>query len=350
MCLNAMAIDPERVWKGVWRWYSEELLDCCAPLDVVRKQGITIDQFCCLARCNGVERTVPVRPPALDKPNVADDRPESLRAFRDAIVTCVKQDQYTMVVSYSRKGLQQTGDGHFSPIGGYDDVTDSCLILDVARFKYPPHWVKVDVLYNALRYCDSVTKQPRGWIILRPDRSVPNASTLFVPGMKMRKVVALIREQQRRRDDSSTNDIHRRLLTLVSDSTILEHDLRVCGSDCCMIDSHARSIAHVIREVEETPVYVFLCRNGGHGKVVAQNDDASTKDSSCCASSSPVHVTAVHVVSLLILAMPKTIFDAPVRAVVGGEDALADKKHLLREVRVLRCRISALLDNVSGVE
>ena len=29
MVLNALAIDPRRPWKGVWRWFNEELLDCC---------------------------------------------------------------------------------------------------------------------------------------------------------------------------------------------------------------------------------------------------------------------------------------------------------------------------------
>ena len=40
-----------------------------------------------------------------------------------------------VVVSYSRKLLGQTGDGHYSPIGGYHRASDHVLILDVARFK-----------------------------------------------------------------------------------------------------------------------------------------------------------------------------------------------------------------------
>jgi glutathione gamma-glutamylcysteinyltransferase len=28
MALNALAIDPGRLWKGPWRWFGEELLDC----------------------------------------------------------------------------------------------------------------------------------------------------------------------------------------------------------------------------------------------------------------------------------------------------------------------------------
>jgi hypothetical protein len=48
-----------------------------------------------------------------------------------------------VIAAYSRKELLQTGDGHYSPIGGYHAPSDSVLILDVARFKYPPHWCVV---------------------------------------------------------------------------------------------------------------------------------------------------------------------------------------------------------------
>ena len=40
------------------------------------------------------------------------------------------------------------GDGHFSPIGGYNAREDLVLILDTARFKYPPHWVPLPMLYE----------------------------------------------------------------------------------------------------------------------------------------------------------------------------------------------------------
>ena len=33
--LNTLAVDPGRVWKGVWRWYHEDMLDCCVPLQVM---------------------------------------------------------------------------------------------------------------------------------------------------------------------------------------------------------------------------------------------------------------------------------------------------------------------------
>jgi len=37
--------------------------------------------------------------------------------------------------SYLRSALGQTGTGHFSPIGGYNEEHDLVLIMDVARFK-----------------------------------------------------------------------------------------------------------------------------------------------------------------------------------------------------------------------
>lgn len=58
MALNALSIDPGRVWKGPWRWFSEEMLDCCTSLELVKKQGITLGQFVCLARCNGAQASV----------------------------------------------------------------------------------------------------------------------------------------------------------------------------------------------------------------------------------------------------------------------------------------------------
>eukprot|EP00954_Amorphochlora_amoebiformis_P006826 533155-Amorphochlora_amoeboformis.AAC.2 len=53
MVLNSLAIDPGRIWKGGWRWFSEELLDCCESLEKIRKSGIAFDKLSCLASCNG---------------------------------------------------------------------------------------------------------------------------------------------------------------------------------------------------------------------------------------------------------------------------------------------------------
>jgi glutathione gamma-glutamylcysteinyltransferase len=154
--LNALSIDPGRFWKGPWRWFSEEMLDCCAPLEVVRERGLTLPQFACLARCNGAE--------------VEWSRAEtsSLEAFRAALRAGTKAGSGPfLVVSYSRRALGQTGDGHFSPVGGYCEARDLVLVLDVARFKYPPHWVPLRALWESMLPLDSETGKSRGFALLR---------------------------------------------------------------------------------------------------------------------------------------------------------------------------------------
>lgn len=37
------------------------------------------------------------------------------------------------------------------------------LILDVARFKYPPHWVPLSLLWEAMDSVDATTDRPRGY-------------------------------------------------------------------------------------------------------------------------------------------------------------------------------------------
>ena len=56
-----------------------------------------------------------------------------------------------VVVLYHRGVLGQTGAGHFSPIGGYHNASDRVLIFDVARFKYPPHWVDLTTVWKAMQ-------------------------------------------------------------------------------------------------------------------------------------------------------------------------------------------------------
>lgn len=54
MVLNALEIDPGKKWKGVWRWWSEDVLDCCAPSEVIKTKGISFVEFASLARCQGL--------------------------------------------------------------------------------------------------------------------------------------------------------------------------------------------------------------------------------------------------------------------------------------------------------
>ncbi len=50
------------------------------------------------------------------------------------LASALKRARPLVVASYSRAEFRQTGDGHFSPIGGYHPQRDLVLIMDTARY------------------------------------------------------------------------------------------------------------------------------------------------------------------------------------------------------------------------
>ncbi|KYQ94006.1 Phytochelatins synthase [Tieghemostelium lacteum] len=154
MVLNSLKIDPKRLWKGPWRWFAEDMLDCCIPIESVKQRGVSFTEFSCLSRCNGA--------------NIHSIRAEEsdISTFRDNIKEACSKTNTHLVMSYSRKVLGQTGVGHYSPIGGYNPQKDLALVLDVARFKYSPHWVPVQVLWDSMTELNTETKKSRGYFLL----------------------------------------------------------------------------------------------------------------------------------------------------------------------------------------
>ena len=180
MVLNALSFDPKKVWKGSWRWVSEEMLQCASPrvcghsMEKIKTDGLSFVQFESLARCHGVKisshRVVaePEDHEEEEDPETAIPCPESIDRFRILVEKISTDDQAGtfIVVNFSRKVLNQTGDGHFSPIGGYHREKDLVLIMDVARFKYPPYWVPLTQLWEAMAEPDLVSGEPRGYFVI----------------------------------------------------------------------------------------------------------------------------------------------------------------------------------------
>ncbi|KAL7270596.1 hypothetical protein RUND412_006692 [Rhizina undulata] len=164
MILNAFKVDPAVTWKKPWRWFTQEMLDCCQPLQHVKEHGITLAEFSCLAKCNGLEATTKYADQMFYTPFLDS----SFEEFEQAVIDSTSSSEQFLAVSYSRATLGQTGVGHFSPVGGYCKKNGGMvLILDVARFKYPSYWVPIKILYESLIPLDPATKQPRGYSILR---------------------------------------------------------------------------------------------------------------------------------------------------------------------------------------
>ncbi|KAL1559643.1 Glutathione gamma-glutamylcysteinyltransferase 1 [Salvia divinorum] len=161
MVLNALAIDPRRKWKGPWRWFDENMLDCCEPLEKVKSTGITFGKVVCLAHCAGA------------KVEAFRTTQSTIDDFRKYVMACASSEDCHVISSYHRGVFKQTGTGHFSPIGGYHAERDMALILDVARFKYPPHWVPLRLLWEAMDTVDDSNGQHRGFLLVTRHQRAP---------------------------------------------------------------------------------------------------------------------------------------------------------------------------------
>ena len=88
---------------------------------------------------------------------------EKLRALlKDALAN----PNARVVANFQRKLLGQEGGGHQSPLAAYDAASDSVLMLDVAKFKYPPAWIPLDELLAAMRDVDADTGKSRGLVVV----------------------------------------------------------------------------------------------------------------------------------------------------------------------------------------
>ena len=122
------------------------MLGHCVPLDVVKQEGIAFREFTCLARSCG-----------LDVQMFQLTGQVTQQYFRELVRSVTASDDRVIVMNYSREALKQNGGGHFSPIGGYHPQRDLILVMDVARYKYPPHWVSLSALWEAMNTSDSGT-------------------------------------------------------------------------------------------------------------------------------------------------------------------------------------------------
>ncbi|CEJ02028.1 hypothetical protein RMCBS344292_16045 [Rhizopus microsporus] len=163
MVLNALEVDPKRRWKGNWRWFSDEFLHCCSSKEDMKTKGITFDSFACLAKCHS---DVQVKR-AFDF---------SFDEFKKDLESVTSTSDKFMIISFSRKTLGQTGDGHFSPIGAYNPRNNMILVLDTARYKYPSYWCSIETLFESMKPIDKETGRPRGYFILSYNAEYPPIS------------------------------------------------------------------------------------------------------------------------------------------------------------------------------
>ena len=178
------------------------MLECCESLESVREHGISMRKLACIGRCNGAKVTLH----RMDDGGVEQEgmSVETLRDFikqvtshksyiqppsspEDGVEGETLEEYYSfeptfMLINYNRTTFLQTGSGHFSPVGGYDPVSDHVLIMDVATFKYPMHWVPLSLLHASLCTKDSTTGRSRGFLVFSSPPTQP-LIFLFPPSL-----------------------------------------------------------------------------------------------------------------------------------------------------------------------
>ncbi|CAA7050297.1 unnamed protein product [Microthlaspi erraticum] len=204
MVLNSLSIDPGRKWKGPWRWFDESMLECCEPLQIVKDKGISFGKVVCLAHSSGA------------KVEAFRTNQSTIDAFRKNVMKCSTSDNCHMISTYHREVFKQTGTGHFSPIGGYNAERDMALILDVARFKYPPHWVPLKLLWDAMDSIDQSTGKRRGFMLIsRPHREPGLLYTLSCKDESWNSIAKYLKEDVPRLVSSQDVDTIERILDVV---------------------------------------------------------------------------------------------------------------------------------------
>lgn len=105
--------------------------------------GLQLDQFEAMVKSNGANiKTVEL---------AKLDNIEQVK--KDLISELDKKDNY-LVINYTRKGVEQKGGGHFSPVAAYDAKSDSFLVMDVNSSKYPWAWIDADLVIKAMNTKD----------------------------------------------------------------------------------------------------------------------------------------------------------------------------------------------------
>lgn len=91
----------------------------------------------------------------------------TLDNMRAATIEGLSDPSVRVILNYDRAVVGQNGGGHVSPIAAYHQPSDSVLVLDVAGYKYPPAWIPMEMLYEAMLSVDSSSNRSRGIALVR---------------------------------------------------------------------------------------------------------------------------------------------------------------------------------------
>jgi glutathione-S-conjugate glycine hydrolase len=86
--------------------------------------------------------------------------------LRNLLQNALLDDGQFVLANYFRANLGQVGGGHWSALAAFDAQSDRVLILDVAKYKYPPAWVSISTLRQSIATIDKTSNKARGLVIV----------------------------------------------------------------------------------------------------------------------------------------------------------------------------------------
>lgn len=161
MVLNALGLPAPAVPEyAPYRTFTQDNVlsartDAILPRETLARQGMTLDQL------GAILSTEPV------KAEIHHAADSSVDQFRDLAQAYLGEAGHFVIVNYLRKALGEETGGHISPLAAYDAKADRFLILDVARYKYPPVWVRTADLFAAMNTPDAANGgKTRGFVLV----------------------------------------------------------------------------------------------------------------------------------------------------------------------------------------
>jgi hypothetical protein len=161
MVLNALGVPAPPVPEyEPYRTFTQdnvltEQTDAILPREVLARQGMTLDQI------GAILATEPV------KAEVHHASDSSVDEFRKLASAYLGEPGRFVIVNYLRKAIGQEIGGHISPLAAYDAKADRFLVLDVARYKYPPFWVRTADIFAAMNTPDAANgDKSRGFVMV----------------------------------------------------------------------------------------------------------------------------------------------------------------------------------------
>lgn len=157
MVLNALSIQaPLSKYLGKYRMFTQEEFFSDAVRNIIDPYAVEREGMALIELAQVLE-TFPITVEIYEAQSLSHEE------MRNVLISALKNPNQSILALYQRRVLGQEGGGHWSPVAAYDSTSDSFLVMDVARFKYPPVWIPATPFLNSMQ-TSNIYGQSRGFI------------------------------------------------------------------------------------------------------------------------------------------------------------------------------------------